>query len=158
MEDFIQTDAAVNPGMSGGALVDADGRLVGILSAIFAKESDANLGVNFAVSARLAQVVARQLIDTGTFRPPALGMSLAPAPGRGKAGRQGAIVIQLVPEGAAALAGMRRGDTILVAGTRRVRSPADIRASLALTPPGEALTLTLLRKGEEITLDMMPRP
>lgn len=53
IEDFIQTDAAVNPGASGGALVDEDGQLVGLLSAIFTKESDANAGVNFAVSTEL---------------------------------------------------------------------------------------------------------
>lgn len=53
IEDFIQTDAAVNPGASGGALIDREGRLVGMLSAIFTKESDANAGVNFAVSAEL---------------------------------------------------------------------------------------------------------
>lgn len=53
IEDFIQTDAAANPGASGGALIDKEGRLVGMLSAIFTKESDANAGVNFAVSAEL---------------------------------------------------------------------------------------------------------
>lgn len=53
IEDFIQTDAAVNPGASGGALVDEQGRLVGLLSAIFTKESDANAGVNFAISVEL---------------------------------------------------------------------------------------------------------
>lgn len=53
IEDFIQTDAAANPGASGGALIDEEGRLVGMLSAIFTKESDANAGVNFAVSAEL---------------------------------------------------------------------------------------------------------
>jgi len=53
IEDFIQTDAAVNPGASGGALIDEQGRLVGLVSAIFTKESDANAGVNFAVSSDL---------------------------------------------------------------------------------------------------------
>ena len=53
IEDFIQTDAAVNPGTSGGALIDHDGNLVGVLSAIFTKQSDANIGVNFAVSVGL---------------------------------------------------------------------------------------------------------
>jgi len=55
IEDFIQTDAAANPGASGGALVDEEGRLVGMVSAIFTKESDANAGVNFAVSAALLE-------------------------------------------------------------------------------------------------------
>lgn len=62
IEDFIQTDAPVNPGASGGVLVAADGQLVGMLSAIFTKESDANTGVNFAISTELLISVARRLL------------------------------------------------------------------------------------------------
>jgi S1-C subfamily serine protease len=61
VEDFIQTDATVNPGSSGGALLDDQGRLVGMLSAIFSKESDADIGVNFAVSSALLMRVVRDL-------------------------------------------------------------------------------------------------
>lgn len=65
IEDFIQTDAAANPGASGGALVDEEGRLLGLISAIFTKESDANAGVNFAVSAALLSVrIDRMLAET----------------------------------------------------------------------------------------------
>jgi hypothetical protein len=66
VEDFIQTDAAVNPGMSGGALVDEDGALVGMLSAIFTKQSDANIGVNFAVHLGLVHAV-RSAAEAGTI-------------------------------------------------------------------------------------------
>lgn len=118
IEDFIQTDAAVNPGMSGGALVDERGRLVGVLSAIFAKQSDANIGVNFAVSARLASVVAERLIGEGLYRPAAAGMSLRQAPDEGEPGRTGARVVAVVDGGAAALAGVRTGDTIVSAAGR----------------------------------------
>lgn len=62
IEDFIQTDAAVNPGASGGALVDEDGRLVGLVSAIFTKQSDANAGVNFAISADLLMTRVRTML------------------------------------------------------------------------------------------------
>lgn len=62
VEDFIQTDTAVNPGASGGALVGSDGRLLGMLSAIFTKQSDANTGVNFAISTELLVSVARRLL------------------------------------------------------------------------------------------------
>jgi S1-C subfamily serine protease len=62
IEDFIQTDAEVNPGASGGALLDKEGRLVGVLSAIFTKDTDANLGVNFAASLRLVMRVVDDLI------------------------------------------------------------------------------------------------
>ena len=64
VEDFIQTDAAVNPGASGGALVDEKGRLVGLLSAIFTKESDANAGVNFAVSTELLLRRVERMLET----------------------------------------------------------------------------------------------
>ncbi len=78
IEDFVQTDAAVNPGMSGGALIGEDGRLVGILSAIFTKQSDANIGVNFAVSAALAEAALARLDGS---RPGRRGPSSAPASG-----------------------------------------------------------------------------
>lgn len=63
IEDFIQTDAAVNPGASGGALVDEEGRLVGLVSAIFTKQSDANAGVNFAVSADLLLTRVKLMLE-----------------------------------------------------------------------------------------------
>ena len=65
IEDFIQTDAAVNPGASGGALIDEEGRLVGMLSAIFTKESDANAGVNFAVSTELLRRRVDRMLKSG---------------------------------------------------------------------------------------------
>lgn len=65
IEDFIQTDAAVNPGASGGALVDEQGRLVGLVSAIFTKQSDANAGVNFAVSADLLLTRIKLMLERG---------------------------------------------------------------------------------------------
>lgn len=63
IEDFIQTDAAINPGASGGALVDTEGRLVGLISAIFTKDTDANAGVNFAVSADLLMSRVQLMLD-----------------------------------------------------------------------------------------------
>jgi S1-C subfamily serine protease len=64
VEDFLQTDAAVNPGASGGALVDEQGRLVGLLSAIFTKDSDANAGVNFAISTELLRARVGKMLET----------------------------------------------------------------------------------------------
>ena len=65
IEDFIQTDAAINPGSSGGALVNSDGRLVGMIDAIFTKEADIDAGVNFAVSVRLIKAALTDFKDTG---------------------------------------------------------------------------------------------
>ncbi len=154
VEDFVQTDAAVNPGMSGGALVTADGKLAGLLSAIFTKQSDANIGVNFAVSSRLARRVTESLLTQGVFRPAAAGMTLRPAPARGETGQSGAAILRLVPDGAAERAGLRVDDTIVRAGTRRIRGPADMRAALALAEPGSPLPLEVLRDGEAMTVEI----
>jgi len=152
IEDFVQTDAAVNPGASGGALVDAEGALVGILSAIFTKQSDANIGVNFAVSAPLAERVVRELESTGRVRWLAAGMHLVAAPDKGETGRLGARVAALREGTPAAVAGLRVGDVVLRAGDRPVHGPADFVSALAhVVAPGE-LTVTILRDGAETSV------
>ncbi|WP_306027662.1 S1C family serine protease [Stappia sp. MMSF_3263] len=110
VEDFIQTDAAVNPGASGGALVDGEGRLVGVLSAIFTKSGDGDIGVNFAVSASLAQrVVEAAAISKSPRR--SLGARLRQTPpGPQKGGLE---VVSLEAGGAAQRAGLLPGDVIL---------------------------------------------
>ncbi|MDP2621555.1 MAG: trypsin-like peptidase domain-containing protein [Hyphomicrobiales bacterium] len=154
IEDFVQTDAAVNPGASGGALVNGGGELVGILSAIFTKQSDANIGVNFAVSAPLADRVARELKASGRVRWLAAGMHLTAAPETGGTGRVGAHVASLAPAGAAAAAGLKVGDLVVGAGRRAVHGPADFVAALArVTAPGD-LAVTVLRDGSEVTLTL----
>ena len=138
-------------------IVHEDGRLAGIVSAIFAKQSDANIGVNFAVSIELARMVTDALMTKGTYRPPASGMALKPALAAGETGKAGAEAVAVTTDGAAALAGVKVGDRILYAGDRRVLGPGDVRAALALLAPGENLALRILRDGEEITLELQPR-
>ncbi|MEM9972488.1 MAG: trypsin-like peptidase domain-containing protein, partial [Pseudomonadota bacterium] len=77
VEHFVQTDAAANPGASGGALVDVDGRLLGMVSAIFASEGETNIGVNFAISAELLLRVVDALLDRGSVAYPNPGWRLA---------------------------------------------------------------------------------
>jgi S1-C subfamily serine protease len=150
----VQTDAAVNPGMSGGALIDSRGHLAGILSAIFTKQSDANIGVNFAVSAELAGRVARALKESGQVRWLAAGMHLVAAPAEGGTGRIGARVARLSPGAPADEAGLKVGDLIVRAGDRPVQSAADMVSALArVTPPG-MLAVTVLRDGREMTLTL----
>ena len=155
IEDFIQTDAAVNPGMSGGALIDHDGNLVGILSAIFTKRSDANIGVNFAVSAPLAQIALARLRSSTSPSWPALDARLRPHPPRGATGRSGAAVVDVAPGSAADGAGLKAGDVIVEAGGRRVRGPDDVTAALALAAGKAGLTLSVLRSGAAVTI-MVP--
>lgn len=110
VEDFIQTDAAVNPGASGGALIDSEGRIVGILSAIFTKSGDGDIGVNFAVSAALAERVVEA---AATFSSPrrSLGGTVRPTPpGPEKAGLE---MLSVDQDGPAYRAGLVPGDVIL---------------------------------------------
>jgi S1-C subfamily serine protease len=154
IEDFVQTDAAVNPGMSGGALIDGEGKLAGILSAIFTKQSDANIGVNFAVSAALAQATLARLRAPGPVAWPRFGAFLEPYPEQGKAGPVGARAVRVLPGSASGRAGLEPGDIVVEAGGRHVDGQEDIVAAFALTPAGQSLRLVVLREGERITLSV----
>ena len=132
VEDFVQTDAAANPGSSGGALVDADGRLVGMMSAIFAAKGDTDIGINFAVSTALLLRVADALAAEGKVRYPLPGWRLRKA-GRDRLARLAAPVVARVSAGGpAAQAGIAPGDAVVGIGARRVRTPRDAIAALAL--------------------------
>ena len=148
IEDFVQTDAAVNPGASGGALVDSQGRLIGILSAIFTKKSDANVGVNFAVSAPLVRRVVAGLRNRGRINWQFGGLGLRAHPEKGQTGRQAAEIIQVRAGSSGQHAGLMPGDRIIRAGERRVRKPQDLRAALARMMSGDKITLEYVRDGQ----------
>lgn len=156
VEDFVQTDAAVNPGASGGALIDEDGELVGLLSAIFTKTSDANIGVNFAVSAQLALDVAAELSKDAPYRRPVSGLRLEQAPAKGETGRLGARVASARAQFMGARAGIEAGDVIISAGKRRVRKPADFVSAIAGLKPGGSIEVEVLRGGEVKILSLAP--
>lgn len=155
VEDFVQTDAAVNPGASGGALVSDNGEFVGLLSAIFTKRSDANIGVNFAVSAKLAGRVARELAEQGSVALQTSGMRLVQTPAKGETGKLGARVASLQPGSLAEKAGIKPGDIIIRAGGRRIRKPPDF-VSVMATLTEEGLELTVIREGKENNLKLAP--
>ena len=154
IEDFIQTDAVVNPGASGGALVDAAGRLVGLLQAIFTKDSDANIGVNFAVSAALVRRVADDLIDLGAVERRAPGFTLDELDEAARRERTGVRVIGLDPDGAARRAGLEVGDVITALAGRGLRQVPDATAAIHLRRPGDSLEVALVRDGAPLTLTL----
>lgn len=145
VEDFVQTDAAVNPGMSGGALVDAEGGLLGLLSAIFASEGDTNAGVNFAVSARLLRRVVVDLQQHGEVRRGASGLRVRNLSREQQKQGSGALVQRVEAGGPAERAGLQKGDLIVEVAGRRIGSAADVQTALHLHRPGESLYLTFRR-------------
>ncbi len=145
IEDFIQTDATVNPGASGGALVDRKGRLVGMLSAIFTKKSDANIGVNFAISGALLMRVVEDLAAHGRVLRPRSGFRVSDlTPGELMA-LAGARVSQVSQGGAARAAGLALGDLVTSVAGRRIAKASEVVAAIALQRPGDEVAIELRR-------------
>jgi serine protease Do len=147
-DDFIQTDASVNPGNSGGPLVDARGTLVGINTAIFS-ESGGSIGIGFAIPVNLAKHVLPQLRAKGTVTRGYLGVSVAPvspdvAKALGIGGRRGAVVAEVIPRSPAALAGLQRGDVIVGYQDAPIDVPQDLTRRVAGTPPGTRVMLSVV--------------
>ena len=159
-EDFIQTDAAINQGNSGGALIDARGRLVGINSAILSN-SQGNIGIGFAIPINLASSIMHSLIDTGTVARGLLGVATAPLTaelaeefGLPK-DTKGVVITNLNPvDGPAAKAGLKRGDVLVGIDDRKVGTVDDLRLYIGQTAPGTKVTVRFLRDGRPETREV----
>jgi S1-C subfamily serine protease len=154
----IQTDAAINPGNSGGALVDARGQLVGINTAILTR-SGASQGVGFAVSAEQAIASADQLIEEGFVRHPLLGIAgidVTPevAEEFGLEASRGAVVDSVQEGSGADDAGMRSGDIIVGIDGEPLVTMSELVAEVRRRAPGDVLTLTIVRDGEELDVEV----
>ncbi len=159
VEDFIQTDAAINPGASGGALVDPDGALVGVISAIFTKQSDANIGMNFAVTLPLALRVFEDLRDDGRVAWLDPGLRLMPHPPPKQIGPAGARIVGVVEGGVGVEAGLQRDDILTRAGGRAIRREADLVAALARHRAPASIEVELIRNAETLTIALeFPTP
>lgn len=166
-ENFIQTDAAINMGNSGGALIDARGRLVGINSAILST-SQGNIGIGFAIPINLVSSIMHSLIDTGMVARGFMGVTTNPEPltpemaesfGAPKDTR-GVLITDLSPDGPAAKAGLKPADIITGINGKPVTSRDDLRLIIAQTAPGTKVDVKYLREGKlqaaEITLALQP--
>jgi serine protease Do/serine protease DegQ len=156
-EDFIQTDAAINMGNSGGALVDAKGRLVGINSAIVSP-SRGNIGIGFAVPVNMAANVMKSLIETGTVSRGLLGViadpltpEIAEQVGLSK-DTKGVIVTKTQADSPADKAGIRRRDVILSMNGKVVESHDELRLLISQMPPGTKVVLEISRDGKPLSL------
>lgn len=154
IEDFLQSDAAVNPGMSGGALLDEEGRLIGLISAIFTKGSDADIGVNFSVSAALIEAALPDLKAGGPVAWPEVDLLFAPPP-LDERGPLGPVVARVPKGGAAAAAGLLPGKRILRASDRRIRNLGEWRSAIALAKPGETLSIETWHLGVTHSLQLV---
>ncbi len=152
-EDFLQTDAPINRGNSGGALVNTAGELIGINSQILSP-SGGNIGIGFAIPANMARDVMDQLIKTGKVTRGQLGVvvqAVTPdiAASLGLTETSGVIVSQVQGGSAAERAGMRRGDVITAVNGQAINESNVLRNAIARTAPGTQVTLTIRRDGSE---------
>jgi serine protease Do len=152
-EDFLQTDAPINQGNSGGALVNTSGLLVGINSQIVSP-SGGNIGIGFAIPSNMARVVMEQLINTGKVERGHLGIAIQPVTPEiaGKLNlseTRGVIVENVAADSAAARAGIRPGDILVAFNGQPVTDGNTLRNQVAATRPGTQIDLTVLRDGRE---------
>ena len=156
-DDYIQTDAAINRGNSGGPLFDMDGKVIGINTAIFSP-SGGSVGLGFAIPASIAQPVVNQLRDHGRVERGLLGVQIQPvtaeiADSLSLGSAKGALVASVEPNSAAIKAGVKSGDVITGVDGKQIDTVKDLTRTIAAAQPGSTVKLTLLRDGKEMSLD-----
>ncbi|HEX4078908.1 MAG TPA: DegQ family serine endoprotease [Rhizomicrobium sp.] len=157
-DDFIQTDAPINRGNSGGPLFDMDGKVIGIASAIFSP-SGGSVGVGFAIPSNMAQEVISQLRQYGQTRRGWMGVRIQPLTGDiadslGIASHEGALVYEVTVNGPAAKAGVQNGDVITGFDGKPVPDSRTLPRMVAETPAGKTVSIEVLRNGRRQDLQM----
>src|SRR6266496_2658687 len=153
-EDFLQTDAPINQGNSGGALINTNGELIGINSQIIGGMSGGNIGIGFAIPSNMARSVLDQLVKNGKVRRGQLGIGVQRvtsdvAESLGLSDTKGVIVTSVRPGSGAEKAGIRRGDVITALNETPVRETNAFRNQIAGFGPGAEVTLTVIRDNRE---------
>jgi S1-C subfamily serine protease len=162
IRNVIQTDAAVNPGNSGGPLLDSAGRLIGVNSSILSP-SGASAGIGFAIPVDEVNRIVTELIRHGTIVRPSLGVALAPDQLSARLGLEGVLLLRVDPDGSAAQAGLRPtrrdllgnirlGDVIVAIDGEALKSTEDFFAALEAHEPGDQVTLTVERDGQRASV------
>ncbi|MEQ1974313.1 Do family serine endopeptidase [Xenorhabdus sp. SGI240] len=159
LENFIQTDAPINRGNSGGALINLKGELIGINTAILAP-SGGNVGIGFAIPSNMARVLSAQLIAHGEIKRGILGikgteMTADIAKALNVEAQQGTFVSEVMPKSAAAKAGIKPGDVLISFDGKKINSFAELRAKVGTTAPGKEVTIGLLRKGKPLEVTVI---
>jgi len=159
-DDFIQTDVAINQGNSGGPLFNMEGDVVGVNTAILSP-TGYSVGISFSIPADLASMTIGQLREYGETRRATIKVRLKPvdrdlAEAYGLDSPKGAIVRDVIADGPADKAGLRRGDLILSVGGREVEDTRALFRSVAAATVGEATTFGIIRKRERMNIEVIP--
>ena len=158
IESFIQTDAAVNPGNSGGALVNKEGELVGINTAIVST-TGSYTGYSFAVPSNIVKKVVSDLIDFGSVKRATLGVTMSmideeTAKELKLDSLDGVLIHEVLPGSSAQKAGVKKGDILFAVDGTIIKSPSVLQEKVNSFHPGDKAVLRLLRDGKEIILDV----
>ncbi|MCW5725195.1 MAG: Do family serine endopeptidase [Maricaulaceae bacterium] len=153
---FIQIDAPINRGNSGGPAFDLNGNVIGVNSAIFSP-SGGNVGIGFAIPSEVAAPIVAQIIERGRVSRGWLGVTIQDidediAESLGLSNRRGALVSAVVNDSPAASGGLQRGDVVLRMNDREVSDSTDLTRRIGATPQGEQVQFRVLRDGRERTL------
>ena len=155
-EDFIQTDAAINPGNSGGALIDVAGNLIGVNTAIFS-QSGGSMGIGFAIPAKICQQVLNSILKDGRVVRGWLGISLLPSKQDDilVPEQNGVVVADVLRDGPAAQAGLKRGDIIMSVNGEAISTPAQLINYVALQAPSSTVSVVVKRGDDNLTLSVV---
>lgn len=157
-DDFLQVDAPINSGNSGGPLFNAAGQVIGVNTAIFSP-SGGNVGIGFAIPSRMAQAVVRQIVADGHVSRGRIGVLLQPlTPDIAEAMRlrstEGALIAEVEPGGPAARAGLASGDVVTAFAGRPVEDSRALARAVAEAKPGSRVPVTVRRGGESGTVQL----
>lgn len=157
-ENFIQTDAAINRGNSGGALVNLNGELIGINTAILAPDGG-NIGIGFAIPSNMVKNLTGQMVEFGQVKRGELGilgteLNSELAKAMKVDAQRGAFVSQVMPNSSAAKAGIKAGDVITTLNGKPISSFAALRAEVGSMPVGSKVALGLLRDGKPVNVSL----
>jgi Do/DeqQ family serine protease len=153
-EDFLQTDAPINQGNSGGALVNLNGELIGINSQILSNsQGGGNIGIGFSIPSNMAKSVMEQLVENGQVRRGMLGVGIQPitealAENFNVKDKKGVLINDVKKGSAAEKAGIKRDDVIVAINGEKIEDPNTLRNKVAGTLPGTEIKVTVLRDGE----------
>ena len=159
IESFIQTDAAVNPGNSGGALVNKEGELIGINTAIVSNQTGQYIGYAFAVPSNIVKKIVNDLIDFGSVKRVKLGVTMSAVDNKTAQDNKmqnvsGVLVHDIVKGSAADRAGVKKGDIIVAIDSTYIKSPSVLQEKINGFHPGDKAVITVIRNSKQQKLDV----